>query len=86
MNVRTAKNGRYVIDVLWLYDHLRGYTGKGWHRCIAHQIADAMPHDILAKYLDEIGLKFLRSSPSKLFVYSIRAGGYIRTAEACGVC
>jgi hypothetical protein len=45
-----------------------------------------MPHKILAKYLDQLSLKFFRSSPGKLFVYRVRTGGYIRTAEACGVC
>jgi hypothetical protein len=41
-----------------------------------------MPDNILAKYLDQICPKLFRSSTSKLFVYSVRAGGYIRTAEA----
>jgi hypothetical protein len=45
-----------------------------------------MPYNILAKYLDQISLKLFRSSPSKLFVYSIRGGWYIRTTESCGVC
>jgi hypothetical protein len=45
-----------------------------------------MPHQILAKYVDQISLKLFRSSPNKLFVYSIRAGRYVRTTEECGVC
>jgi hypothetical protein len=45
-----------------------------------------MPHNILAKYLDQISLKLIRSSPNQPFVYSIRTGGNIRAAEACGVC
>src|SRR3984885_1053487 len=81
-----SKNARYVIDVLWLYDHLRDIPVRGGGRCIAHQVADAMPHNLLAKYLDQISLKFFRSSTSKLFVYSVRAGWYIRTTDACGVC
>jgi hypothetical protein len=45
-----------------------------------------MPHNILAKNLDQLFLKLFRSSPYELFVYSIRAGWHIRTTEACGVC
>ena len=81
-----SKNARYVIDVLWLYDHLRDIPVRAGVRCIAHQVADAMPHNLLAKYLDQISLKLFRSSTSKLFVYSVRAGWYIRTTDACGVC
>src|ERR1700733_558197 len=81
-----SKNARYVIDVLWLYDHFRDIPVRAGVRCIAHQVTDAMPHNLLAKYLDQISLKFFRSSTSKLFVYSVRAGWYIRTTDACGVC
>src|ERR1700733_4434043 len=80
------KNVRYVIDVLRLYDHLRDMPVRAGVRCVAHQVADTMPHNILAEYLDQISLKLFRSSPSKLFVYSIRAGGDIRTAEERRVC
>jgi hypothetical protein len=66
-----SKNARYVIDVLWLYDHLRDIPVRAGVRCIAHQVADPMPHSILAKYLDQLSLKLFRSSPSKLFVYCI---------------
>jgi hypothetical protein len=45
-----------------------------------------MPHNILAKYLDQLSLELFRSSPNKLFVYSIRAGWHIGTAEEFGVC
>jgi hypothetical protein len=45
-----------------------------------------MPHNILAKYLDQLSLKLFRSSPSKLFAYSIVAGWYVRTTEESGVC
>jgi hypothetical protein len=45
-----------------------------------------MPDNILVKYFDQISLKLFRSSPNKLFVYSIRGGWYIRTTEAGGVC
>ena len=48
------KNSRYVIDVLWLYDHARDIPVRAGIRCIAHQVADTMPHQILAKYLDQI--------------------------------
>jgi hypothetical protein len=44
-----------------------------------------MSHKILAKYFDQLSLKLFRSSANELFVYSIRAGWYIRTTEACGV-
>src|SRR5580704_4456484 len=80
------KNGRYVLDVLWLYDHFRDVPVRTGIRCIAHQVADAMPHQILAKYVDQLSLKLFRSSPNQLFVHSIRAGWYIRTTEECGVC
>src|SRR5580692_12776782 len=75
-----SKNARYLIDVLWLYDHLRDIPVRARVRCIAHQVADTMPHHILAEYLDQISLKLLRSSPSKLFVYCIGTGRHIRTA------
>src|ERR1700733_9596897 len=81
-----SKNGSYVIDVLRLCDHFRDIPVRAGVRRIAHQVADTMPDNILAKYLDQISLKLFRSSPSKLFVYSIRRGWYIRAAEACGVC
>jgi hypothetical protein len=81
-----SKKRRYVIDVLWLYDHARDIPVRAGIRCIAHQVADTMPYKILAKYLDQIGLKLFRSSPSKLFAYSIRTRRHIRTAEECGVC
>src|ERR1700684_3780851 len=81
-----SKNGRYVIDVLWLYDHFRDIPVRAGIRCIAHQVADTMPDNILVKYFDQISLKLFRSSPNKLFVYSIRGGWYIRTTEAGGVC
>src|SRR5580704_5475314 len=78
-----SKNGRYVIDVLWLQDRFRDIPVRAGVRCIAHQIADAMPHKILAKYLDQISLKLFRGSASTLFVYSIRGGWYIWATEAC---
>src|ERR1700688_2438423 len=81
-----SKNARYVIDVFWLYDHLRDIPVRAGVRCIAHQVADTMPHNILAKYPDQISLKLFRSSPNKSLVYSIRTGGNIRTTEECGVC
>src|SRR5580692_373680 len=81
-----SKNGRYVIDVLWLYDHFRDIPVRAGIRCIAHQVADTMPDNILVKYFDQISLKLFRRSPNKLFVYSIRGGWYIRTTEAGGVC
>jgi hypothetical protein len=81
-----SKNGRYVIDVLWLCDHFWDISVRASIRRIAHQVADTMPDKILAKYLDQLSLKLFRSSPHKIFVYSIRAGGYIRTTDACGVC
>src|ERR1700729_741 len=81
-----SKNARHLIDVLWLYDHFRDISVRAGVRCIAHQVADTMPHNILAKYLDQISLKLFRSSPNSSLVYSIRTGGNIRTTEACGVC
>jgi hypothetical protein len=45
-----------------------------------------MPHNIFAKYLDQLSLKLFRSSPNELFVYSIRAGWYIRTTQKRRVC
>jgi hypothetical protein len=45
-----------------------------------------MPHNILAKYLDQLSLEFFWSSPDKLFVYSVRAGWHIRTTDAFRVC
>ena len=36
--------------------------------------------------LDQISLKLFGSSPSKLFVYSIRTGWYIRAPEERGIC
>ena len=44
-----------------------------------------MPYEILAKYLDQIGLKLVRSSANKPLVYSIRTGWYIGTTEEGGV-
>jgi hypothetical protein len=45
-----------------------------------------MPHNILAKYLDQISPKLFRSSPSKRFVYGIGTGRYIWTTEASRIC
>src|SRR3984957_1283610 len=80
-----SKNGRTVMDVLWLRDHFRDISIGAGIRCIAHQVADAMPYNILAQHLDQFSLKLFRSSPKQLFVYSIRAGWHIRTADAFGV-
>src|SRR5580698_87908 len=80
-----SKNGRYVSNVLWLHDHFWDISVRASIRCVAHQVADTMPDKILAKYLDQISLEFFGSSPHKIFVYSIRAGGYIRTTDACGI-
>src|ERR1700722_12028 len=80
-----SKNVRQVINVLRLHDHFRDIPVRAGIRCIAHQIADTMPNNTLAKYLDQISLQLVRSSPSKLFVYSIRTGRQIRTTDACGV-
>jgi hypothetical protein len=77
-----SKNAHHLIDVLWLHDHFRDIPVRAGVGCIAHQVADAMPHKILAKYLGQISLKLFRSSPHKLFVYSIRTGWYIRTTDA----
>src|SRR6202046_1967299 len=52
-----SKNGRYVIGVLWLYDHFRDVPVRASVRRIAHQVADTVPHQILAKYLGQISLK-----------------------------
>jgi hypothetical protein len=80
-----SKNGRYMIDVLWLYDHFWDIPVGAGIRRIAHQVADTMPYKIFAKYFDQVGFKLVRSSPDKRFVYSIRTGRYIRTTEECGV-
>src|SRR5580704_6359496 len=66
-----SKDGRYVIDVLWLYDDARDIPVGASIRGVAHQIADPMPHKILAKDLHQVCPKPFRSSPNKLFVYSI---------------
>jgi hypothetical protein len=45
-----------------------------------------MPYKVLAKYLDQISFKLFRSSRNKVFLYSVRTGRYIWTANEYGVC
>src|ERR1700677_409067 len=80
-----SENRRYMVDDLWLYDDLRDIPVGAGIRCVAHPVADTMPHKILVKYLGKVRLKLIRSSSSKLFVDSIERGRHVRTAEACGI-
>jgi hypothetical protein len=80
-----SKNRRHMIDGLRLYDYLRDISIRAGVGGVANQVADAMPHKVLAKYSGQISLKLFRSSANKRFVDSIRAGGYIWTADAEGI-